>query len=161
MGTQRWWTLGRRHDDCCILSALWRHGCDRCAAAEDDDAKRTGIKAHTLAQAALTVPMMCNLGTQEGVTVKDGRFAGVWPANQSFFGQVRGKVVDRYRVDPLTAHECGNQRYLAIRWLDACLSARLPEQGHSELRAMLVRTLGLPTSTPRPRCQREISRAMY
>ena len=29
-------------------------------------------------------------------------------------------------VDPLAAHECGNQRYMAIPWLDACLTARLP-----------------------------------
>ncbi len=101
------------------------------------DAKRPGIKAHTLPQAALTVPMMCNLGTQEGVTVKDGRFAGVWPANLSFFSQVRAQDgLIGIAVDPLTAHECGNQRYLAIRWLDACLSARLPEQGRSELRDM-------------------------
>ena len=34
---------------------------------------------------------MCNPGTKEGVTVKDGRFAGVWPANEVFFNEVRGK----------------------------------------------------------------------
>ena len=41
------------------------------------DANRTTIKAHTLPDAALQVPVLCNPGTQEGVTVKDGRFAGV------------------------------------------------------------------------------------
>jgi hypothetical protein len=72
--------------------------------------------------------MMCNPGTQEGVTVKDGRFAGVWPANEAFFYEVRGKGgLLGVAVDPLTAHECGNQRYLAIAWLDACLSVRLPK----------------------------------
>jgi hypothetical protein len=39
-------------------------------------------------------------------------------------------------VDPLTAHECGNQRYLAIPWLDACLDARLPAEPGAPLQAM-------------------------
>src|SRR3954465_14742336 len=51
---------------------------------------RTGIKAHTLPDAALAVPLMCNLGTKEGVTVKGDRFSGVWPANELFFNTVRG-----------------------------------------------------------------------
>jgi poly(3-hydroxybutyrate) depolymerase len=55
------------------------------------DPKRATIKAHTLPDAALKVPVMCNLGTKEGVTVKDGSFAGVWPANEAFFNEVRGK----------------------------------------------------------------------
>ncbi len=103
----------------------------------EQDAKRPGINPHRFNPDALKVPMMCNLGTQEGVTVKDGRFASVWPANQSFFEQVRsqGGLIG-IAIDPLTAHECGNQRYLAIRWLDACLAARLPEQGQGTLRAM-------------------------
>ncbi|WP_435008769.1 hypothetical protein P12x_000031 [Tundrisphaera lichenicola] len=92
------------------------------------DPERASIRAHTLPDAALKVPVMCNLGTQEGVTVKDGRFAGVWPANEAFFTEVRGKGgLIGLAVDPLTAHECGNQRYLAIPWLDACLTARLPD----------------------------------
>ena len=41
-------------------------------------------------------------------------------------------------VDPLTAHECGNQRYLAIPWLDACLTARLPKTIGEPLKAMPV-----------------------
>ena len=47
---------------------------------------------------------MCNLGTKEGVTVKDGRFAGVWPANEAFFTEVRAKGgLFGVAVDPLTA----------------------------------------------------------
>jgi hypothetical protein len=80
---------------------------------------------------------MCNLGTKEGVTDKDGRFAGVWPANEAFFGEVRGRGgLIGVAVDPLSSHECGNQRYLAIPWLDACLSARLPKEGGQALAAM-------------------------
>jgi hypothetical protein len=45
----------------------------------------------------------------------------------SFFVAVRGKGgLIGVAIDPHTGHECGNQRYLAIPWLDACLSARLP-----------------------------------
>jgi hypothetical protein len=91
------------------------------------DEKRPGIRPHALPDAALGVPILCNPGTREGVTVKDGRFAGVWPANERFFTAVRGRGgLVGVAVDPLTAHECGNQRYLAIPWFDACLSARLP-----------------------------------
>jgi pimeloyl-ACP methyl ester carboxylesterase len=96
---------------------------------------RTGIKPHAFPEAALKVPLMCNLGTKEGVTVKDDRFAGVWPANERFFAAVRAKGgLIGVAVDPLTSHECGNQRYLAIPWLDACLTARLPKQAGEPLR---------------------------
>lgn len=99
--------------------------------------KRPQIKPHVLPDAALGVPMMCNPGTKEGVTVKEGRFASVWPANQAFFAAVRGKGgLLGVAVDPLTSHECGNQRYLAIPWLDACLAARLPATVGGPLRPM-------------------------
>lgn len=99
--------------------------------------ERSTIKPHTLPDAALGVPLMCNPGTKEGVTVKEGRFAGVWPANEAFFTALRAKgALIGVAVDPLTSHECGNQRYLAIPWLDACLSARLPEKRGDSLRPM-------------------------
>lgn len=98
---------------------------------------RSGIRPHELPEAALGVPMMGNPGTKEGVTVKDGRFAGVWPSNETFFAAVRGRGgLLGIAVDPLTAHECGNQRYLAIPWLDACLAARLPGKPGEPLRPM-------------------------
>ena len=99
--------------------------------------KRPSIKPHVLPKAALKVPVMCNPGTKEGVTVKDGRFALVWPANEAFFYGVRGQGgLIGVAVDPLTAHECGNQRYFAIPWLDACLSIRLPKAYNKPLKAM-------------------------
>jgi hypothetical protein len=101
------------------------------------DPDRKAVKAHTLPDAALKVPLMCNLGTKEGVTARDGNFAGVWPANEAFFNEVRGKGgLVGVAIDPLTSHECGNQRYLAIPWLDACLTARLPAAAKDPLRAM-------------------------
>lgn len=91
----------------------------------------------TISAAACQVPVMCNLGTKEGVTVKEGRFAGVWPGVEYFFNEMRAKgSLIGVAVDPLTAHECGNQRYLAIPWLDACLSARLPAKNGEPLKPM-------------------------
>jgi hypothetical protein len=102
-----------------------------------ENPQQATIKAHVLPEAALKVPLMCNLGTKEGVTVKDGRFAGVWPSNEAFFNEVRGRHgLIGIAIDPLTAHECGNQRYLAIPWLDACLTARLPGAPGEPLREM-------------------------
>ncbi|MDZ4405359.1 hypothetical protein [Prosthecobacter sp.] len=102
-----------------------------------ENPSRSTIKTHTIPDAALSVPMMCNPGTKEGVTVKEGRFAGVWPANEYFFTTVRGKGgLIGVAVDPLTAHECGNQRYMAIAWLDACLSVRLSKDSGGPLNAM-------------------------
>lgn len=98
---------------------------------------RASIKTHRLTAAALEVPIMCNLGTKEGVSVKDGRFAGVWPGNEAFFHAIRSRGgLIGVAVDPLTSHECGNQRYLAIPWLDVCLTMRLPVVSGGGLGAM-------------------------
>jgi pimeloyl-ACP methyl ester carboxylesterase len=101
------------------------------------DPARADIKAHTLSESALKVPLMCNLGTKEGVTVQGDRFAGVWPANEAFFSEMRaqGGLIG-VAVDPLSSHDCGNQRYLAIPWLDACLSVRLPKVHAEPLKEM-------------------------
>ena len=98
---------------------------------------RTSIKPHELPEAALRVPMICNPGTKEGVTLKTGKFARVWPANEAFFRKARGAGgLVGVAIDPLSAHECGNSRYLAIPWLDACLGHRLPAKAGASLRAM-------------------------
>lgn len=109
---------------------------------------KPGIRSHELPDLALAVPMMCNLGTKEGVTVKDDRFSGVWPANEKFFLNLRGRGgLVGVAVDPLTSHECGNQRYLAIPWLDACLAARLPADVGGALRGMQSETAWLAAPT--------------
>ncbi|NBW97270.1 MAG: hypothetical protein EBR28_11205 [Planctomycetia bacterium] len=116
-----------------VVAAWLRSGVPLFAA----DEKRPGIKPHTLCDETLSVPIMCNPGTQEGFTVTDGRFKIVWPANKAFFQHVRSKGgLIGVAIDPLTAHECGNQRYLAIPWLDACLASRLPTDGGTALRPM-------------------------
>ena len=101
--------------------------------------ERPDIKPHQVPPAALTVPLLCNPGTKEGVTVRTGRFARVWPANERFFHHLRSRgALIGVAVDPLTSHECGNQRYLAIPWLDACLEARLTDAPGQALRKLPV-----------------------
>lgn len=114
------------------VAAAWlRSGVPALHAAEKKP------QPYAIPDAALAVPVMCNLGTQEGVTVKDGRFAGVWPGVEAFFTTMRGKgALIAVSVDPLSSHDCGNQRYLAIPWLDACLTARLPKTTGEALRPM-------------------------
>ena len=99
--------------------------------------ERPRMKPYSVPGAALAVPMMCNLGTKEGFSVKEGQFAGVWPGNLAFFTEARAKGgLVGIAIDPLTSHECGNQRYLAVPWLDACLTARLSSEAGAPLRAM-------------------------
>jgi len=98
---------------------------------------RPNTRPIALPEQPIEVPMMLAPGTKEGVTEKDGRFAGVWPAMEKFFRPVRaaGGLIG-VAVDPLTSHEAGNQRYMAIPWLDACLTDRLPERPGGPLRSM-------------------------
>jgi hypothetical protein len=96
---------------------------------------------YSISEASCLVPVMCNLGTKEGVTVKDGPFAGVWPGVEVFFYEFRSKGgLVGVAVDPLSSHDCGNQRYLAIPWFDACLSLRLPEKNGESLKPIPIQT---------------------
>jgi len=100
-------------------------------------ASKGNIQNYPVNEGILGVPLMCNVGTKEGVTVQDERFASVWPANLEFFNNLRSRgALIATSVDPLTSHECGNQRYLAIPWLDECLTQRLPDQPGEPLKPM-------------------------
>lgn len=107
---------------------------------------------YSISDEACQVPVMCNLGTKEGVTDKEGRFAGVWPGVETFFLAMRAKgSLVAVSVDPLSSHECGNQRYLAIPWLDACLTARLPATNGAPLKGMSIEAAYLaPLHTGEP-----------
>lgn len=119
-----------------IIAAWLRSGVP-VLEADSKETASTSIRPHALPNAALRVPMICNLGTKEGVTVKDGQFDSVWPANLAFFEKVRGSGgLLGIAIDPLTAHECGNSRYLAIPWLDRCLELRLPVEPGEALLAI-------------------------
>lgn len=114
------------------VAAAWlRSGVPPIKAAEGKPAP------YTISDAACHVPMMCNLGTKEGVTDKEGRFAGVWPSNEQFFQAVRAKRgLIAVSIDPISSHDCGNQRYLAMPWFDALLTARLPVKPGDALQAI-------------------------
>lgn len=115
------------------VAAAWlRSGSPRLLPRDD-----LALPALEIPAAARQVPVMCNLGTKEGVTETEGRFARVWTTTSAFFRDFRGQGgLIGIAVDPLSSHECGNQRYLAIPWFDDCLRARLPEQPRGALRPM-------------------------
>ena len=96
---------------------------------------------YSISEAACQVPLMCNLGVREGVLDRTNRFAGVWPGVERYFKTLRSRgALIGVSIDPLTSHECGNQRYLAIPWLDACLTARLPSRAGGALKPMPSRS---------------------
>ena len=114
-----------------VVAAWLRSGVPALVAVEGKP------KPYVIPIAATTVPVMCNLGAKEGVTFKEGQFAGVWKNVEPFFLALRSKGgLAAVAIDPLTSHECGNQRYLAIPWFDTCLSARLPNTNGLPLKPM-------------------------
>jgi poly(3-hydroxybutyrate) depolymerase len=80
---------------------------------------------HQVTDAVYSVPIMTNAGRKE----KDHPlFRGSWIGETATFEEYRphGAPVG-IAPDPLTAHECGDSRYLAIPFFDACLAMRLPD----------------------------------
>lgn len=86
----------------------------------------TNFAAYTELEAVYGIPIMCNSGIEEKgnrpwtgplITVNEHR------AHDGPIG---------FAPDPLTGHWCGNSRYLAIPYLDACLALRLPDKGSSD-----------------------------
>ncbi len=73
---------------------------------------------------ALRIPMMGNPGAKEK---DDKKFNGAWTGTLAMFHAYRGKGAPiGFAPDPLTSHQCGDSRYLAIPFFDACLDLRLP-----------------------------------
>jgi hypothetical protein len=71
--------------------------------------------------AAYAIPRMCSIGVKE---------KGLMHVLQATYDLYRGKsAATGFALDPRTGHECGDSRYLAIPFLDACLAMRLPEKG--------------------------------
>jgi hypothetical protein len=84
------------------------------------------IEKPKLTEAVYQIPMMCNPGVKE----KDHKqFAGAWNGGLEMFKAWRAKGAPiGFAPDPRTGHECGDSRYLAILFFDACLSQRLPDK---------------------------------
>jgi hypothetical protein len=75
-------------------------------------------------EALYGVPMVANTGVKE----KEGRFERAWSGSLDWFKRLRAKGAPiAFALDPRTSHECGDSRYLAIAFFDACLKLRLPE----------------------------------
>jgi hypothetical protein len=72
--------------------------------------------------AAYGVPTMCNPGEKEQ---KRGPWIGPLATFQEY--RLNGAPIG-FAPDPRTGHECGDSRYLAIPFLDACLAMRLPDK---------------------------------
>jgi hypothetical protein len=72
------------------------------------------------------IPMMCNPGAKEN---GDKRFSGAFTGSVEMFKAYRAQGAPiGVAPDPRTSHECGDSRYLAIPFFDACLALRLPEK---------------------------------
>ncbi len=69
------------------------------------------------------VPIMGNAGVKEKPN-------GAWTGPLAVFQEYRAKGAPvGFAPDPLTGHETGDSRYLAIPFFDACLAMRLPDKG--------------------------------
>lgn len=136
-----------------VVAAWLRSGLPRFVPREGSSQPPLAIPA-----AAYTVPVMCNLGTLEGVTVTTGRFARLWQSIEPFCKEFRatGGLIG-VAIDPHSSHDCGNSRYLAIPWFDACLTARLPDKaGDATLKPAPTAGAWLapfPGGTPQPAAQ--------
>lgn len=79
--------------------------------------------------AAYQVPAMGNPGFKEKT---EPRFKGAWDGLVAMHSAYRAEGAPfGLAPDPRTGHECGDSRYLAIPFFDACLEMRLPEKGSS------------------------------
>jgi len=83
--------------------------------------------------AAYKVPIMLNPGVKEEPDFKPnpkGKEKGPWFGNLATFNEYRAEgALIGFAPDPRTGHECGDSRYLAIPYIDACLAMRLPDKG--------------------------------
>lgn len=88
--------------------------------------------------AAYAIPVVCNPGAKEN---NDKRFNGAWTGALAMAQAYRAKGAPiAFAPDPRTAHECGDSRYLAIPFFDACLAARLPDPGAKDTKLKPVDT---------------------
>jgi len=94
-----------------------------------------------IADAVYGIPVMCNPGAKEN---GDKRFNGAYAGTLAMFKAYRAKGAPiGFAPDPRTSHECGDSRYLAIPFFDACLAMRLPEAGGTKLRPVEMKSAWL------------------
>src|SRR4051812_44517306 len=104
------------------IVAIWFRSGTAFARWEKGDIKRP-----TITDAVYAIPVMMNPGAKE-----EGhkQFNGAWTGTLAMFKAYRAKGAPAgFAPDPRSAHECGDSRYLAIPFFDACLAMRLPDKG--------------------------------
>ena len=107
------------------IVAIWLRSGTAFATWEKGEIAKPDIPA-----AAYAIPVMCNPGAKEK---EDKRFSGAWTGTFAMFQAYRAKGAPiGFAPDPRTAHECGDSRYLAIPFFDACLAMRLADKGAAE-----------------------------
>jgi hypothetical protein len=78
-----------------------------------------------LSEAVYQIPTMCNPGIKESF---DERRHAAWLGSVRMFNAYRAKgALIGFTADPRSGHDCGDSRYLAIPYFDACLAMRLPD----------------------------------
>lgn len=93
-------------------AAMWRNHTNFVASGEPE--------------AIYGIPTVCNSGLEESNHV-------TWNSPLTTVREHRAKNGPAaFAPDPLTGHWCGNSRYLAIPYLDACLTLRLPDKGSTD-----------------------------
>ncbi len=101
------------------IVAIWFRSGTAFAAWEKGEIPRPEIPP-----SAYQIPILCNPGTKEK---GDKRFDGAWTGTLAMFKAYRARGAPAgFAPDPRTSHECGDARYLAIPFFDACLAQRLP-----------------------------------
>jgi len=88
---------------------------------------KNDVPAPPMPDAMYQIPLVANPGAKEN---GDKRFNGAWTGSIEMFKAYRAKGAPIcVAPDPRTSHECGDSRYYAIPFFDACLALRLPEKG--------------------------------
>lgn len=76
--------------------------------------------------AVYAIPSICNPGVKEKPNLP-------WVGTLATFQEYRAQgAFIGFAPDPRTGHECGDSRYLAIPFFDACLAMRLPDKGSTD-----------------------------
>lgn len=89
--------------------------------------ERGEIPQVTVSPACSKIPMVVNPGVKER---DDQRFRSAWTGAERMFHYYREMNAPiAMALDPKSGHECGDSRYLAIPFFDACLKLRLPGEG--------------------------------
>jgi len=98
-----------------------------------------GTAKPEITDALYGIPTMLNPGIKESINEKP---EAAWLGSMAMFKAYRARGAPiAFAADPLSGHDCGDSRYLAIPFFDACLESRLPEKsdGSQPLRALDVK----------------------